>query len=68
MATTPQDLADALTAAQGPAEDTAKQDEANLAIATGIWNFLTTKLKVKTGIQTAGSETSQVTITEGELY
>lgn len=68
MPTTPQDLADALTAAQGPAEDTAKQDEANLAIATGIWNFLTQQLKVKTGIQTAGSSTNQVTTTEGELH
>ena len=67
MATTPQDLADAITAAQGPAEDPAVQLAANLALATGIWTFLTTQMKVAAGIPTAGGPTAQVTTAEGNL-
>lgn len=41
MAMTAAGLAASITSAQGPAEDTAKQDAANLAIATGIINYIT---------------------------
>lgn len=61
MAMTAAGLAAAITAAQGPAEDTAKQDAANLALATGIVNFLLASAQVAPGIPvaTAGGPTAQ---------
>ena len=58
-------LADAITAAQGPAEDPAKQQSANMAIATGIINYLLANTTVTVtipaaAIATTGGPTNQV--------
>lgn len=62
MTMTAADLAQYMTNAQGPAQDTAKQNDANLKMATGIVDFLKDKLTVtlNTGtVVTTGSSTTQ---------
>lgn len=62
MPATAQGLANAITAAQGPAENTTIQNDANLKLATGIMGYFLSVVKVATGIPvaTAGGPTNQV--------
>ena len=64
---TAQQLADRITAAQGDAEDPAKQAEANLAIATGIVNFLLNDVKVAPGIAVTTPAGAGATSAPGSL-
>lgn len=63
MSFTAAGMAAAITQAQGPAEDTAKQDDANLKIATGVVQYIKDNLQflIPSGaIATTGGPTAQV--------
>lgn len=62
MSFTAQGMADAITAAQGPAEVPAMQSAANLKMATGIVNYIESNLQfiIPSGaIVTTGSPATQ---------
>ena len=61
MPMTAQGMADAMTTAQGPAEDGAKQAAANLALATGIVGYIQANATIPAGIAvaTTGSPSAQ---------
>ncbi len=67
MALTASGLAAAITTAQGPAEDTSVQNDANMKLATGIIGYLIANAVVEPGIPvaTAGSPSAQTGATTG---
>lgn len=63
MSFTASGMAAAITTAQGPAQDTTIQDDANLKIATGVVNYIKTNLQflIPSGaIDTVGGPAAQV--------